>query len=97
MTRLALALVAGLAAPAHAQGALAPAPLPGAPTCGAFLAIGDYPGRLQALAGIQPLGDEIDAQDEAASRQWADAVAAACEGHPDRPLADAADTALGGD
>lgn len=69
---------------------------PGATTCGAFTAM-DSAGRQQALIGVQPLGDDIAGADPALAAQWADEVAAACAGHPDRPLSDAAATALGGD
>jgi hypothetical protein len=96
MTRLALAFLAA-AAPALAQAPLEADPLPGGPTCAAFLAMPDYPSRIRALSTIQPLGDEIGAEDEAASRAWADEVAAACEGHAGRPLAEAAAAALGAD
>jgi hypothetical protein len=91
--RLALALVA-LAAPALAQ--VSPDPLPGATTCGAFTAM-DSAARLQALTATQPLGDDLGGADPALAGQWADEVAAACAGHPERPLADAAAQALGAD
>jgi hypothetical protein len=97
MHRVLLALVvAAPAVPALAQSVLEPSPLPGAPTCGGFTAL-DPAGRLEMLTTIQPLGDEIHAEDAGAARQWSDEVAAACAGQPDRPLADAATEALGAD
>ena len=97
MHRVLLALaLAATAAPARAQSVLEPSPLPGAPTCGGFMAL-DSAGRLEMLTTIQPLGDEIDAEDANAARQWSGEVAAACAGQPDRPLADAATEALGAD
>ena len=92
MRRLALALLLA-AAPALAQ---TPAEVLDPDTCGGFTPL-DTAARVQMLTTIQPLGDEIDAADRDAARQWADAVAAACAGRPDRPLADAAASALGGD
>ncbi len=57
----------------------------------------DGPGRLAVLATIQPLGDEIDAEDQDQADQWSNAVARACEADPGAALPDAAATALGGD
>ena len=64
-------------------------------TCGEFVGM-DPAARLEALAAIELLGGELADADPALVRQWAHEVAAACAGHPDRPLSDAAARALGG-
>lgn len=93
MTRLAPALLALLAAlPASAQ--IAAEPGIGGDSCAEYLAMEGYDARIAALSAIQPLGDEINATDDGIAHQWADQVAGACEGHPDRSLADAAAAAL---
>lgn len=92
MRRIALALALA-AAPALAQ---SPAEELNPDTCGAFLPL-DTAGRVAMLTAIQPLGDEINAADQGAARQWTEQVAAACHGHPDRPLSEAAASALGAD
>ena len=83
-----LALAPGLT---RAQGALED---PSGMTCAEFstLAVGDQVG---ALSTLEPFGDDMNPGDEAASKQWAATVAAACEGHPDRLLPDAARDAMG--
>lgn len=53
--------------------------------------------QLGLLSTLEPFGDEIDAEDEAASKSWAADVTAACQGHPDRMLPEAARLASGGD
>jgi hypothetical protein len=63
-------------------------------TCGAYTQL-DTAARIRMLSGIQPFGDDIDAADQNAAGQWAEEVAAACAGHPDRLLSDAATQALG--
>ena len=88
MRRLALAVLLA-AAPALAQTAMPD-------TCGGFLPL-DTAARIEVLTTIQPFGDDIDAADQNAASQWAGEVAAACEGHPDRPLTEAAASALGVD
>ena len=93
MNRPTLALALILAAPALADD---PASLAAGPTCEAFLAM-DGPARLAVLATIQPLGDEIDAEDQDQADQWSNAVARACEADPGAALPDAAAVALGGD
>lgn len=98
MIRL-LACLAFVAAPAaFAQtplgNDLAPDPGMDTPLCGAFDAL-DVDGQIRMLTAIQPLGDEIEAGDHDAARQWAAEVATACGGKADRPLADAAREALG--
>ncbi len=94
---LALAL---LAAPAFAEEALSPGPLGADPeTCEKFVAL-DEGGRVRALMAIEPFGDDIGAEDEQAARDWADAVARECRGHPERMLieaATAANTAITGE
>ena len=87
-----LALLLLLAAvPAAAQ---SPAEVLDPDTCGAFTAQ-DMPGRIAMLTAQQPFGDDIDAGDQDAARQWADEVGRLCDGHPDRLLSDAAAEALG--
>jgi hypothetical protein len=92
---LALALVGTMALPAHPQNALGPDPGPGAVTCGDFTALDTVEQRLAMLSGIQPFGDDMEPSDQNASEQWAATVTAACADHPDRPLADAAQEAMG--
>jgi hypothetical protein len=99
MTRTLCLLSLMLTAPAaFAQGsvadAMAPDPGMDAPTCGRFVTV-DSLEQAQMLRGIQPLGDEIDPNDETAAQQWAAEVTRACGDHGDRPLADAAREALG--
>ncbi len=88
-------LALAMAAPGLAFGQDAE-PTGGPATCGQFLTM-DLAARIGALTAIEPLGDEIDPGDEAASKQWAEQVANACAGSPDRQLSDAAAQALGGD
>jgi len=83
-----LALIALLAAPAAAH---SPSEVLDPDTCGASL---DDAASIQVLSTIEPFGDDLDAEDQDAARQWADEVAAACHGHPDRPLSDAAAAAM---
>jgi hypothetical protein len=78
------------AAPAVAQ---SPSSLLDPDTCGAYVALDD-PARIQMLTTIEPFGDDIDAEDQDAAMQWADEVGAACDGHPNRPLSDAAIAAM---
>jgi hypothetical protein len=92
---LALALVGPMALPAYPQNALGPDPGAGAVTCGEFTALDTVPQRLAMLSTVQPFGDDIEPSDQNASEQWAATVTAACAGHPDRPLADAAREAMG--
>jgi hypothetical protein len=94
MQRTLLALALAAATPALAQ--IEFSEEPGATTCGAFTAM-DSAARQQALVGVEPVGGELVGAGPAIARQWSDAVAAACAGHPERPLADAAAQALGGD
>jgi hypothetical protein len=65
-------------------------------SCGDFAKM-DADARLAALSAIEPLGGELNGQDVDAARQWSDEVFAACGDDADRPLADAANAALGGD
>ena len=76
------------------EDAMAPDPGMGGPTCGEFVAL-DSVGRIGMLATIQPLGDEISAEDAGAARECAAEVARACGEDADRPLAEAAREALG--
>jgi hypothetical protein len=85
-----LVLIALLAAPAAAQ---SPSEVLDPDTCGAYVALDDA-ARVQVLMTIEPFGDDLDAEDQDAARRWADEVAAACHGHPDRPLSDAAAAAM---
>ena len=39
--------------------------------------------QVAVLSTIQPLGDDMEASDQAASEQWAATVASACAGHPE--------------
>ena len=78
-----------------AQSAVPLAPVPGGPDCRAFVRLNSV-AQLAMLQTIEPLGDEIDAADEAA-KQWARDVGTACAGHPEMPLAEAAAAALGAD
>jgi hypothetical protein len=92
---LALALLSRMALPAYTQNALGPDPGPGAVTCGEFTALDTVAQRLAMLSTVQPFGDDIEPGDQNASEQWAATVTAACAGHSDRPLADAARKAMG--
>ena len=82
---------------ALAQGAqeLEPATAPfGDPmTCAAFEKL-DSLGRVQALSTIEPLGGEVNPDDPAESEGWSQSVSEACQGHPERPLEEAAREAL---
>lgn len=87
---LALPLVAG-AVTARAQ--ITEGPDQADPmTCAAYTAMDDG-GRIAALQGIEPFGDDIGAADEQAARDWADEVGRQCDGHPDLPLSEAANAA----
>jgi hypothetical protein len=86
--------LAGFASAASAQAVLSPDTGPGDPTCGRFVTL-DSLEQIEMLSTIQPLGDEIDASDADAARQWAAEVTRACGDHADRPLEDAAREALG--
>jgi len=65
-------------------------------TCAAYLPL-DSAQRVVHLTTIEPIGDAINTADQATARQWADEVARACEGAPDRLLTDAAAEALAAD
>jgi len=84
--------------------ALAPAPglaqiefsrEPGETSCGQFLAM-DAPARVESLIATEPAGGELIGADPGIAQQWSDEVAAACAGHPDQALGQAAAQALGG-
>lgn len=92
MRRLVLAVMVALPGWALAQEAPAGGPV----TCGAFVTM-DSTEQLAVLSAIEPLGGEIDAEDVAASQDWARDVTEACAGKPDRTVEDAARAALGGD
>ena len=62
-------------------------------TCGDFRKL-DMAGQVAALASIEPLGDEIDPNDTATAKIWADEVSDACGDDEERPLEDAAAAAL---
>ena len=91
---LTLVLFGAAASGEDAGGGMILDPGIGGPTCGAFAGL-DMQGRIDMLAGIQPLGDDIDPGDADAARQGADEVARACGGDAHRPLDEAARTALG--
>jgi hypothetical protein len=91
---LALALIGPTAVPVSAQESLDPQPGPGAVTCGEF-SVMDSVAQLEALSAIEPFGDDMEAADSSASEQWASDVSAACAGHADLPLVDAARAAMG--
>jgi hypothetical protein len=55
----------------------------------------DMTDRIEKLKAIQPFGDDLEQADRGAAEQWEAEVAAACKGHPDRLLRDAAAQALG--
>lgn len=79
--------------------ALAPAfafarPDPSTTTCATYTALG-VDEQVALLSTLQPFGDEMNASDEAASKQWAATVSAACRDHPDRLLPDAARDSMG--
>jgi len=86
---LSLALTAPLAFPAFAQGLFADGM-----TCAHFSAL-TVADRVQVLSTVGAMGDDIEADDHAASEQWAATVATACADHPDRMVADAARDAMG--
>jgi hypothetical protein len=94
---LIVAVFVGAAAPAGAQDPFGPNRfLQGGVTCGQFQAM-DTAERRGALTAIEPLGGAVAGAEPAIVDQWAADVDAACEGDPDRPLAEAATEALGGD
>jgi hypothetical protein len=95
MKGIAVALMLAGSVPALAQSVLDPGPGPGAVTCGQF-SVMDSAAQLDALSAIEPFGDDMEASDTSASEDWAGNVAAACAGHPDMPLVDAARAAMGG-
>lgn len=83
-------LLLALATPAFAEDPVVLGPLGADPeSCAAFVGL-DEGGRVKALMGVEPLGDDIGQEDEAAARDWADAVAHQCAGHPEMKLTDAA-------
>jgi hypothetical protein len=90
----AVALMGTAAIPASAQDSLDPAPGPGAVNCGQF-SVMDSIAQIDALSSIEPFGDDMEASDSSASEDWAKEVTAACAGHPDMPLVDAARAAMG--
>lgn len=67
---------------------------PGGMTCARFAML-DVPEQVAALSTLEPLGDDINASDTAASEQWAAAVTAACRDRADTPLPEAARDAIG--
>ena len=87
---LALAITAPMAVPAFAQGGL----FADGMTCARFAAL-DAADQVQVLSTVEPMGDDIEADDQAASEQWAATVASACADHPDRMVTDAARDAMG--
>lgn len=96
MHRLIALALAAIPSTAIGQSAVPIAPIAGGTDCAAFI-VADGASQIAMLQAIQPLGDAIDAADEAAARAWAGEVSAACADHPDRPLSEAAAAALGGD
>jgi hypothetical protein len=92
---LGLGVLGTLAPPAFAQAELAPGVDAGAATCAEFMDLG-MAERVAMLAAL-PIGDEIDQADMPAAEGFADDVASACSGSPDRPLGDAARQTMGGD
>lgn len=62
-------------------------------TCARFLTLA-VDDQVAVLSTLEPLGDEMNATDAAASKDWAGAVGAACHDHPDRLLPEAARDAL---
>lgn len=85
--------ITAFAAALAAVPALGLADDPGAMTCATFATL-PSDRQVAALSTIEPLGDEMNAADAAASEDWAAAVTAACRDHPDRLLPDAARDAL---
>ena len=67
---------------------------PGTMTCAQFTTL-EVADQVVALSTIEPLGDEINAGDEAMAQQWAGTVTAACRDHPERLLPEAARDAMG--
>ncbi len=61
--------------------------------CQQFLTM-DTATRLELLSQIEPLGDDIEPDDQAATNQWVHDVSKACEGHPDMALTAAAEQAM---
>ncbi|MBP7003659.1 hypothetical protein [Amaricoccus sp.] len=53
----------------------------------------DMTARIDALRGIAPFGQFLEAADRSAAEDWADEVADQCRGRPDRSLTDAAGAA----
>lgn len=87
---LAVLVLPWIAAAALAQEPLSPGPLGSdAMTCAQYEAMDDG-GRVAALRGVEPFGDDIGAEDEQGARDWADEVARQCAGHADRSLSEAA-------
>lgn len=66
---------------------------PDAMTCASFLTLA-VEDQVAALSTLEPLGDEMNPTDAAASKDWAATVSAACRDHPERPLPEAARDAL---
>ena len=74
--------------------ALADVDDPAGMTCAAFSAL-DVETQMVTLSTLEPFGDDMNASDAAASRQWAADVTAACSGHPDLLLPEAARQSMG--
>lgn len=85
-----LVLALATALPAFAQ---TPSEVLNPDTCGSYLAM-ETAQRIGLLTTIEPVGDEVNEADQNQARQWSEDVAAACEGHPERSLSEAADEAL---
>jgi hypothetical protein len=92
----ALAAAAFLPLPLAAQGLFGHSVLDDPTTCAAFLTMGPIEQR-DALRALPVAGDAIDFSDATATNTWIREVEAACNGHGDRPLVDAATEALGAD
>jgi hypothetical protein len=85
-----------LATPLLAQSEIGRSPVldQGSVTCAEYLRMG-LPERFGALEGIEPMDGEMAESSPDLVRQWSEEVAAACDGHPDRTLFEAATEALG--
>jgi hypothetical protein len=92
----ALAAAAFLPLQVAAQGLFGHSVLDDPTTCAAFLTMGPVEQRT-ALRALPVAGDAIDFGDATTTNAWIREVEAACDGHGDRLLVDAATEALGAD
>jgi hypothetical protein len=90
----ALAAAVFLPLPLAAQGLFGHSVLDDATTCATFRTMGPTEQR-DALRALPVAGDAIDFTNATSTNRWIREVEAACEGHGDKLLVDAATEALG--